>query len=151
MALTPQEQAIFQQLSAKMGGQSPLPSSPLGQGGMQGFGAVNKAAIPDMDKAAIESAGNMSELGSLGLMKMGQPEAVPYGGKKSPWQAANEGLQQGLGVYNLIKSQQSRQATAKALAKYLNNGAGSQTPDAGQLYDKEGIPLTNSGGYGFGD
>ena len=121
--------------------------------GMRGFGEIFND--PRLNQASENLAGNIGYGDALTMMALGKPTQVPYGGKLSPLQAASDGLKQGIGMYNFIKTQKDKQqAMAEQLRRYkekYEEPVGGYAPEAGQLYDAEGIPLTNKGQYGFGD
>ena len=92
--------------------------------------AAELAAQDAMDAAALNQAGGMDDEMAAGLMNTGMNRTVPYGGKLSPFQAANDGLRQGMGMYNMLETQKSKRASADAVTKYLRakNAAGPTTP-----------------------
>lgn len=122
---------------------------------MQGFGEIFDN--DRLNKASEREAGALDYDDAMYLMRLGQPQNVPYGGKKSWAQAAAEGLQTGLGMYNMLNTQQAKKSrVAEQLRAYKDKYStqepvGGAVPEAGQLYDAQGIPLTNKGQYGFGD
>lgn len=82
--------------------------------GTQGFGEIFNDA--EMNRLAAERAGAMGTENSLALMAMGRPRDIPYGGQKSWMEAANEGLKQGLGMYQMLGNLGSKK---KAMAEML--------------------------------
>lgn len=82
--------------------------------GTQGFGQIFNDA--EMNRLAAERAGAMNTENSLAMMAMGRPRDIPYGGKKSWMEAANEGLKQGLGMYQMLGNLGSKK---KAMAEML--------------------------------
>lgn len=92
--------------------------------------AAELAAQDAMDAAALNQAGGMDDEMALALMNSGNNRTVPYGGKLSPFQAANDGLRQGMGMYNMLETQKSKRASADALTKYLRakNAPGAIAP-----------------------
>lgn len=84
------------------------------KGGVQGFGEIFNDA--EMNRLAAERAGAMNTENSLAMMALGRPRDIPYGGKKSWMEAANEGLKQGLGMYEMLGNLDSKK---KAMAEML--------------------------------
>lgn len=83
---------------------------------MQGYGKILKAMnSPEAWEAAMEAGSARSDLASQRMMQMGEPRNIPYGGKMSWAEALNNGIKQGIGMYDYIGSQQAK---ANALRKY---------------------------------
>lgn len=82
----------------------------------QGFGEIFNDA--EANRLAAERAGAMNTENSLALMALGRPRDVPYGGKKSWAEAANEGLKQGLGMYEMLNNLETKK---KAMAQMLRS------------------------------
>lgn len=108
---TPEQEAAILALNAK-------------QQGAQGFGKVNKSpqvlkAEDEMNLAAIAASNNLDDADSLAMMNTGMNRVVPYGGKLSWAQALNDGVRQGMGMYNMLSTQESKRKQAEAMANYL--------------------------------
>lgn len=143
MALTAEEQAIYQQLLAKLNG---------GQGGanpdaknMQGMMTMDEImSDPEKNKAAADEAEGMDDATALGLMEMGQNKTVNGGGglvgKMSPWEAAANAMKQGMGTYNMIKTQKAKSNSIKAMMKKKK----AQGNGTGAISDYENFASDNS-------
>lgn len=117
-------------------------------GGDMGFGQIFDD--PRLNQASTDLAGTTGYDPALAMMAAGREQAVPYGGKKSWASAAAEGLKTGIGMYNFLNTQKAKQqAIAEQLRAYKEKYAQPEAtaPEAGQMYDQNGIPLTAQGGY----
>ena len=94
--------------------------------GTQGFGQVFKN--PEINSAAVGLAGGMNDADSIALMEMGNHRSLASsgGGVMSPFEAAANGLKQGIGTYNLLKTQKTKQS---ALAAMLRQMGGTDKPE----------------------
>lgn len=87
------------------------------KGGEMGFGEIFND--PRLNQASENLAGNIGYGDAMTMMALGKPTQVPYGGKLSPLQAASDGLKQGIGMYNFVKTQKDKQqAMAEQLRRY---------------------------------
>lgn len=94
----------------------------------RGFGQIFND--PALNQASTDLAGTTGYDNALNMMALGKEQAVPYGGKKSWLAAANEGLKQGIGMFNFINTQKMKQqAIAEQLRRYKEMYP-DQTPQA---------------------
>lgn len=107
---------VNQMMAEELRKNQPTPQQPTTPRvkGMQGFGEIFNDA--EMNRLAAERAGAMNTENSLAMMALGRPRDIPYGGKKSWAEAANEGLRQGLGMYEMLGNLDSKK---KAMAEML--------------------------------
>lgn len=76
--------------------------------GMTGFDQTlydRAMSDPQAMEAGADMAGLMDDRTAMGLMGMGQQNDVPNGGQLGWTQAAANGIQSGLGMYNLLNAQ----------------------------------------------
>lgn len=90
--------------AAAVGGNTP---------GMMGFGDVMQS--PEAWQAGADLATLRSDGANQNMMKMGEGKAVPYGGELSWAEALNNGVKQGIGMYDYLSSQKAK---ANALRKF---------------------------------
>ena len=115
------------------------------KGGEMGFGEI--FSDPRLNQAGENLAGNIGYGDAMTMMALGRSRDVPYGGKLSPWQAAADGLKQGIGMYNFIKTQKDKQqAMAEQLRRYKEMYP---TTEGEQLYTEDGTPMRPDGSMGF--
>lgn len=60
---------------------------------------------PNNIESGAQMAGLLDDNTSMALMRGGDDGRVPYGGKLSPFQAAANGIEKGIGLYNLLNAQ----------------------------------------------
>ena len=81
-----------------------------------GYGKVLEALnSPEAWEAGMEAGMARGDASAQKMMQMGEPRNIPYGGKMSWAEALNNGIKQGMGMYDYIGSQQAK---ANALRKY---------------------------------
>lgn len=135
MALSPQDQAMLDELIARQNGrgsnqqftsQAPSSSQPTAPTAPTLQSLMSQD--PAMLEAGADAAGAMSPRNSMTLMGMGASAPTPGGGgliaRKSPFESAADGVKTGMGMYNLLNTQKAK---AEALRKMAGIG-GSPMP-----------------------
>ena len=93
--------------------QAPAPVDPEG---MMGYGKILRAMnSPEAWEAGLEAGTARSDASAQNMMKLGAPRQMAYGGRMSWAEALNNGLKQGIGMYDYMQSQKAK---ANALRKY---------------------------------
>ena len=96
--------------------------------GMMGFGQDKASqdmykkfmSDPKLLEAGAQQAGLMDEDTSLKMMEMGAPRNIPDGGRLGWTEALSNGINSGLGMYNLLNAQKVK---ANALRAMKPNGS----------------------------
>lgn len=130
--------ALKQQLGIQDNGQKPYAKGGLGE---MGFGDVmhdEKA-----NKAAQDAASVIDDGTALGLMELGNNSnlAARGGGVMSPFEAAANGLKQGIGTYSLLSGIEKKKGAIGSLLRKKEGGK--------QLWDEDGTPMLEDGSMGF--
>ena len=149
MALTPEDMAwVQQQMQQRQGagGQMALPgATPPAQAGMMGFGDIKSS--PGANQAAQDIAGTTDDaLGGALMMGNGTNLAASGHGVMSPFEAASNGLKTAVGMGMIGKNMSAKKNAIKSLLRKPEGIGGDSLPS-----DGEGVPLSESGEYGFGD
>lgn len=98
--------------------QNPTFGATTPQEGMMGYGQILRAMnSPEAWEAGMEAGLARSDASAQRMMQMGEPRNIPYGGKMSWAEALNNGIKQGMGMYDYLQSQKAK---ANALRKYQN-------------------------------
>lgn len=127
MALSPQDQAIFDELVARQnsraGGtqftsQAPSASKPTAPTPPTIQGLMS--ADPALLQAGENAASSLSPRNSMSLMGMGASAPTPGGGgliaRKSPFESAADGVKTGMGMYNLLSTQKAKADMLRKMA-----------------------------------
>lgn len=145
------ENAIRALIAAEMAkGQAPGAQTPYAKPGTQGMGFGDIMHDEKANKAAQDAASVIDDGTALGLMELGNNSnlAARGGGVMSPFEAAANGLKQGIGTYALLGGIEKKKG---AIGSLLRKKPDAKGIDGSLPTDSEGIPLSASGEYGFGD
>lgn len=107
------------------------------QSGMMGFGqkVMEKAmSDPKAMKAGADMAGLMDDPTAMSMMKMGQQNAVPNGGRLGWTQALSNGIDQGIGLYNLLNAQKVKANALRAMGKPPSMGSADPRHEIDDIY-----------------
>lgn len=104
--------AVTAPVAAPTATSAPAAAAPEASG-MMGFGNIMQS--PEAWQAGMDLATLRSDAANQNMMKMGEPRNIPYGGKMSWVEALNNGVKQGIGMYDYLKTQKAK---ANALRKF---------------------------------
>lgn len=158
MALSPQDQAMLDELIARQNGrgsnqqfasqapgatQPSAPSAPQQPPTLQGLMSQD----PSMLEAGADAAGAMSPRNSMALMGMGVSSPTPGGGgliaRKSPFESAAEGVKTGMGMYNLLNTQKAKSDALRKMAGMGGNPMAKMSPFGSdpEMMSAESMPI----------
>lgn len=88
------------------------------QKGMMGFDQKmmdRMMSDPEAMEAGAEMAGLMDDNTAMGMMRMGEQNQVPNGGRLGWTEALSNGIDKGIGLYNMLNAQKVKANALRAM------------------------------------